>query len=219
MAEENILDLSDDDISCLSQTEAQKHIDHFLRTSGNDPQNPYCDAHNSQHKRAVERISKLYQIASPQPEVQTNKEGEEVIQQFPPNVVKIMEQGFAEQKAKQVLIQEKRRIEFDKLTDSLSKYGYEYPERGEDIAEHRLRGLQEQLYMEQRKYDELRTMLSEDFRKLKVPSNIQDLLNTLYDSDDSSDDFLRRQIADKLILWVHDEQDKKNKPSKKYGVK
>jgi hypothetical protein len=94
--ENSILDLTNDNISEMSPDEAQKHIDHFLRTSGNDQRHPYFNGHALDHKKYVERISKLYEIASPQPEVQLDKNGIE-IQPFSREHLKVMEQAMQEQ--------------------------------------------------------------------------------------------------------------------------
>lgn len=119
--EGNILDLSDADISDLSQDEAKGRVDRLMRDARSDPKHPYMDGHSPDHRKVVEKVSKLYQVASPEPELQTNAEGEVLIQQFPPAMVKAMEEGLQEQQAKQAALIADAQREMDTLVND---HGY-----------------------------------------------------------------------------------------------
>jgi len=114
----------------LSPEEAKRSIAK-ARKAVADPEHIYNKAGHG-HQKAVDRMSKLYQAAAPpEGEPARNAAGEEIIQKhWPPQFIKAMEEGMAEQAAKQTALVAGAQASIDYLVEN---HNYERDEVPKDI--------------------------------------------------------------------------------------
>ncbi|MFH1718696.1 MAG: hypothetical protein ABIF19_15175 [Planctomycetota bacterium] len=215
---QNILDLPDDDISYLSPEEAQQHINQVMRAA-RDPSHPYSDAHSPDHKRVVEKVQRLYQVASPD-DPQTDRDGQVLIQhqQFPREVVEAMEVALEIQEKKKAGRIARAQAEMDVLVD---EYGYERTEIPDGIQDYQINLLRAQrLNMSPPTPDtlqELNAILEKEARGVAFDSELTAAISHLTQARltlGSSEPEAFQQIADNVIFLINKAHDKKQEAQK-----
>ena len=201
--EQNILDMSDDELFYISSEQAQGHIDRLMREARADPKHVYSDSHNAGHKKAVEKIQKLYQIASPQPEKQTNAEGEELVYQFPREVVNAMAEGLDIQagrnKERQSKLVKEAETEMAKLVD----LGFNDDDIPEDIKPYQVDGLRMQRLTAEKNFLELTPLIEKQLKNLNTPSSLVSMFQT-FALEQDVDETLKERIAEQLVSWIYE---------------
>ena len=197
MSDENIMDMSDDDVAYLSQAEAQKHIDRVIDAAGKDVAHPYSDGHNRLHRKYVDRMHKLHQIVNPQPEPQTNADGEEVVQQWPPHMVKIMSEALDGQAEKHNKLIDQAQNDMNFLVSE----GFDRSPIPDDLQPYQANALKMQRLLIEGKHKEAGTLMKRELSELKAPLAQQQLFETFIHSTDLDGD-LKETIATDILLWI-----------------
>jgi len=205
MENENILDLNDDDISYMSPDEAKGKIDTFMRSERDNPQGAYFNGNHPDHRKTVEKVQSLYQVASPEPEAQTNAEGEELSGQFSPDFTKAATDALQEYKEKQAARVATAEAEMDIL---VTKFGYERVDIPDDIQPWQVTCLRIQRMNCEEKFDELRPLLEDQMRRVKLSPELVGAFEMLCRAKDA-DVQEKQRIIEKMIFSIDEKYDKK----------
>ena len=200
--EQNILDMSDDEIVYMSPEQAQGHIDRLMREARADPKHVYSDSHNAGHKKAVEKIQRLYEKVSPQPELQLTKEGASMTQ-FSREHIQIMEQALDEQAGKTAEIQAKLINEAEAEMEKLVELGFNDDDIPEDIKPYQVDGLRMQRLTAEKKFLELTPLIEKQLKNLNTPSSLVSMFQT-FALEQDVDETLKERIAEQLVSWIYE---------------
>ena len=214
MESENILDISDDEISYMSPDEAKQTVDKVMRAARTDPKHPYFDGYNPDHRKAVEKVSRLFQAASPtDTEPARNEAGEELIHQhWPDKYVKAMEQGLEIQEQKKEARIAAAQKEIDVLVE---QHGYQRVDIPDDVTDWQVNLLKAQrLNREEPTPDTLRELneiLEKEAHNVKFNPELMTAISSLTQArltfgKDSIEQF--GDIAERLIRKINDLHDK-----------
>jgi len=131
---ESIFEMIDSDFDSftgsMSPEDAKRSIAQARKATA-DPEHIYNKS-GFGHQKAVDRMNKLYQAAAPpEGEPAVNADGEEIVQKhWPPQFIKAMEEGLAEQAAKQEVLVASAQESIDFLVE---QHGYQRDEVPKDI--------------------------------------------------------------------------------------
>ncbi len=163
MADE-FMEMTSDDVSQLSPDEAKIKIGSVMREARSDPKHAYIDGSSPDHKRAVENMRLLHERANPQPEPQANADGETLVHQHSPEVVKAMAEGLEAQEQRQSDLY----AEAVELQDELvEKYDFQPKDVPEDIEEYQVNAWRLQKYLAAGDYEQLGKSLEKSLSALE----------------------------------------------------
>lgn len=89
-----------DDVGRLSPDEAKASIKSVMAAAAKDPQHPYLDRSNIQHKDAVEQMQALFVQANPEPEAQVDAQGKPLSNPIPQSQVDLMGEALEKKDGK-----------------------------------------------------------------------------------------------------------------------
>lgn len=189
----------------LSPEEADTIIKEMQGAMIADKNHPLNKTIHPQRKAFMAAKTRLFEIKNPEPEKQTNENGEELIQsgQFSPEVIAAMEEGIELKENRNAEIQAKRTEQAEKDMDALVELDYERDSIPENISQRQVDILRMQRLNAEGDILSLTPMLTAQLRGLHQPPEIQQLFETFCTSTEF-DTELRKTITEKIIGWINE---------------
>ena len=197
------------DIESFTSEQAGSTLNKIYAQAGADKKHPYSNPVHPQSKEFRTAVTRLHKIkCGPEPEPQTNAEGDELVQssQFPPAMVKAMGEALSEKAGHDEAVQEKLRadieIEVNEINSILPLADLDVNECVETATPESLEGYKMMRLLGQGDYNSLRPLLIKDARTLGMSaadiSQIDLFMSAAVPGDQLSD-----EITDVLIRNIY----------------
>lgn len=177
--------------------DADAAISKTLAEAAKDKTHPYTDAHHFQHRKAVERMSKLYEVK--------NRDA------LPP-MEAVFQQGLEQVEAKKAEHQETLRTEAEKEMAILNKFGYDN-ELPEDLQPFHVQALKQERLLREGNFAELHPLLEKDLAALKWKPEVMELFRSFARTESPDEKFSAKILYD-IIEYVYQSNLAKYKPPK-----
>ncbi len=196
----------------VDATEAAETLQKIQADAACNPEHPYTNSAHPQSRAFKAAVEKLYEIKNPEPEAQTNREGEEVRGQWPPEHVAAMQEGLDEQafktEAKQEEMAKSIRSDVKIINQLMPGTDLNIDEVLENPTVSQMQGYRQMSLLAQGNYTELMPLLIADARTLGMPSEqvgqVRELLTTAQPGDPLSQD-----LVNVLIRHIHEAKKRK----------
>ena len=222
MDEESIFEMIDDDFESftesLSPDDAQRSL---AKAKGEvaDPEHIYNKSGYG-HQKAVDRMGKLFQVASPASEPQVDAEGAEVVpQHWPSRYVRAMEEGLEIQEKRQEALVAGAQASIDFLVEN---HGYQRDEVPKDIQPFVVNLLRAQVLNRSdntpENLDELSRILEKEAHSVPFDPKLREAITSLNMArhtlgEDSAAEF--SAIVERVIFMIDRGHDKKKVEAEK----
>jgi hypothetical protein len=196
------------DIESLSPDEAAGTLRKIYADAVGNPQHPHNVKTHFQHTDFVTAVTRLHEIKCPEPEPQTNEQGQELIasQQFSQPVIDAMAEGLeiqaGENEAVQQKLREGLRQEIEQVNELIPGSDIDIYEACENATPEMLEGYKMMRLLGQGDFASLTPLLLKDATKLGMPLKQVEQLR-FFLSDAVPGDPLSEDIANIIIRHIH----------------
>jgi hypothetical protein len=209
MSEDNgdILSMSDGDIEYLDQAGAKSLIDKTMRTIGATKGHPYLTVGHPDHTRYVNRMSQLYQKASPEPEPIVDPETGEVFSDQPSREIVAAMSEALDSRAQ---LENKQLEEAEALLEEMEdKLGFEIPDGVlDDFQPWKLGVWRMQKLNAERNFDELGNIMGKELRNMKEPPDVVAAFETFSRAKSLNPD-MREKIGEQIVEYIYNMNNQK----------
>ncbi len=196
----------------VDATEAATTLTGIMAAAGADPLHPYTNPHHPQHGLYKEAVGRLFEIKNPEPEAQTNAEGEELQVQWSPEHVAAMKEGMDEQAGKtekqQVAMRKSITADIEIINELMEGTDLDIDKVLENPTVAQMQGYKQMSLLAQGDYTNLMPLLVRDIQSLGMPpaqvDQVRAFLTTAQPGDPLSDD-----LANIIIKHIHKAKKKK----------
>jgi len=195
-----------DHVESLSPEQAAQTAKNYINQTESD--SAYYRTSHPDHRRAVERIQRLYVQAHAEDSdgTQFDSHGEELPEKLSPETQKMVKEAFEAEEAKV----DKVRVQMEDDMDFLCEHGFERAALPETIEPFKANALRMQrLYVEGRKA-EIPSIMQKELTELRAGPDIQELFRNLI-ATDSLDEGLQKGFFDQLLVWIFESREKQAK--------
>lgn len=211
MSENDITNMSDSEfeshVESLDAESAKSEIDKTFRAARSDPKHPYFSGDDQKaHKRAIDRVQRLFSVVSPEPEPELNEAGEELRDAVDPAVKKICDDAMSSRRDKLV-------DEGNKLISELVDLGFDEIDLPDDVCPGDIEIWKMQKMHAKENYSGLFDAMKKTLSATKPSSSVQNLFAAFRDAQNDMDSNLKRDLSGRLIEYFS-EQNQYSKQSK-----